>query len=56
MESRKAAQERYNELATRIQSRRKVTFKGGFSQAPIEQFNKIQNDRKVQLEELGNEA
>jgi len=36
MESRKAAQERFNELAARIQGRKKVTFKGGFSQAPID--------------------
>lgn len=43
-------------MASTIHSRKKVTFKGGFSKAPIEPFNKIQNDRKVQLEELGNEA
>ena len=50
MESRKAAQEKFNELAARIQARKKVTFKGGFSQAPLEPFNKMQNARKVELE------
>lgn len=56
VESRRAAQEKFGTLKTTMQKRRRVTFKGGFSQAPLEPFNRTQNDRKVQLEQLGNDA
>lgn len=40
METRRVAQEKFMTLKTTMQKRRKVTFKGGFSQAPLEPFNR----------------
>lgn len=56
VETRRVAQEKFATLKTTMQKRRRVTFKGGFSQAPLEPFNRTKNDRKVQLEQLGNDA
>lgn len=56
MEKQRLAEEKKKELTTTIQSRKRPTFKGGFSQTPVEQFNKVQNDRKIQIELLGNET
>lgn len=56
MEKQRLAEEKKKELTATIQSRKRPTFKGGFSQTPVEQFNKVQNDRKIQIELLGNET
>jgi len=56
MEKQRLAQEKCNELTVAIHSRKRVTFKGGFSKTPLEQFNKVQNERKIQTELLGNET
>lgn len=56
MEKQRLAQERCNELTAAIHSRKRVAFKGGFSKTPLEQFNKVQNERKLQVELLGNET
>lgn len=56
MEKQRLAQEKCNELRAALHSRKRVTFKGGFSKTPLEQFNKVQNERKLQIELLGNET
>lgn len=53
LENKRIAQERYDELRSKIHSSKRVTYKGGFSKSPLEDYNKPVDDS---LEVLGNET
>jgi hypothetical protein len=53
---RRSAQERLQLMRTQIHSRKRLFFKGGFSQAPLEPFNRVQEDMKQHLASINNEA
>jgi len=56
LETRKIAKEKLIQLTLEMAQRKKPLFKGGFSISPIEPFNKVMNQRKIELNELGNEV
>lgn len=50
LEAKKQSDEKIKELTAVINSRKKVSYKGHFSKAPLENFNEIQNDLKTKIE------
>lgn len=53
MENKRIAQERYDELRSKIHSTKRLNYKGGFSKSPLEDYNKPVDEN---LEVLGNET
>lgn len=54
MERERVAAERMAEMQSKIHSQKRLFYKGGFSNKPLEQFNKMQHERSMEIERLGN--